>query len=248
MQTRTFKTNLRCNGCVETLRPILNADPAIAKWDADVNSPDKLLRVTGDSATREHMEAKLSEAGYHVLDEVKAAVSLPMMQETPPAVSEPKPSYFPLLLILGYLLAVCGVIEWATGNFVFDRAMRHFMAGFFLVFSFFKLLNVSAFADSYAMYDLLAKHSRVYGLLYPFLELTLALAYIANVVPVATNSVTLVLMVFGTLGVLNSMRFKKKIRCACLGSVINLPVSFVTLTEDLLMALMAVIMLVMVLA
>src|SRR5437868_6297576 len=97
MVTRTFKTNLRCNGCVETLRPILNADPSIAQWEADVTGPDKLLRVTGERATREHMEAKLSEAGYHVLDEVKPTVSLPLAVDTPPASEEPKPSYFPLL-------------------------------------------------------------------------------------------------------------------------------------------------------
>ncbi|CAM6000172.1 unnamed protein product [Sphagnum balticum] len=51
--------------------------------------------------------------------------------------------------------------------------MRHFMAGFFLVFSFFKLLNLKTFADGYAKYDLLAMRWKPYGFIYPFCELAL---------------------------------------------------------------------------
>ena len=54
--------------------------------------------------------------------------------------------------------------------------MRYFMAGFFIVFSFFKFLNLAGFAESYAMYDELAKRVKVYGLVYPFLELFLGVA------------------------------------------------------------------------
>jgi hypothetical protein len=231
-------------GCVEAVRPLLNADPRIERWEADVSGADKLLRVSGNDATREHVEATLAPAGYHVLDEVQPTRALPIVEPSALNASpEPKPSYYPLLLILGYLLAVCGLFEFATGTLAPERAMRHFMAGFFLVFSFFKLLNVQAFAASYAMYDLLAKRSRAYALVYPFLELGLGLAYVANVFPLWVNVATLVLMLFGTLGVVQSMRAKRQIRCACLGSVINLPVSFVTLTEDLLMAVMAALML-----
>lgn len=245
MATRTFKTNFRCMGCVDAVRPLLNADPLIERWEADVSGPDKWLRVSGMGATREHVDAKLAEAGYHVVEEVHPPIGLPVI--APPAsveASTPKPSYYPLLLILGYLLAVCGLVEYEAGAFHPERAMRHFMAGFFIVFSFFKLLNVRAFADSYAMYDLLARRSRVYALAYPFLELALGLAYVADVAPLWVNSVTLTLMLFGTLGVVQSMQAKRQVRCACLGTVINLPVSVVTLTEDMLMAVMAALMLV----
>jgi hypothetical protein len=121
--------------------------------------------------------------------------------------------------------------------------MRHFMAGFFLVFSFFKLLNVTAFADAYMTYDVVAKRARWYGLAYPFIELLLGLAYFVNFQPMVTNVVTLVVMGVGTIGVVESLLNKRKIRCACLGTVFNLPMSVVTLVEDTLMVAMALAML-----
>ena len=122
--------------------------------------------------------------------------------------------------------------------------MMHFMSGFFLVFSFFKLLDVGAFADSYAMYDIVARRSRAYALAYPFIELGLGLAYLAPISPFAVNLVTLIVMGVSTVGVVQSLVSKKKIRCACLGAVFNLPMSTVTLIEDVLMAGMAAAMLV----
>ena len=51
--------------------------------------------------------------------------------------------------------------------------MRHFMAGFFIVFAFFKLLNIQGFADSYRMYDIVAAKWPGWGYVYPFVELAL---------------------------------------------------------------------------
>jgi len=124
------------------------------------------------------------------------------------------------------------------------RAMRHFMAGFFLVFSFFKLLDVPNFAVSFSSYDVVAKRWLGYGYLYPFLELGLGAAYLADFQPVATNVATLLIMGLGSVGVLQSVLAKRKIRCACLGTVFNLPMSSVTLIEDLLMVGMAATMLI----
>ena len=119
------------------------------------------------------------------------------------------------------------------------------MAGFFLVFSFFKLLDLTAFADSYQMYDVIAARSRGYALAYPFIELVLGVAYVVRFEPVLTNAVTLVVMLVGAYGVLKSLLAGRKIRCACLGAVLNLPMTYVTLVEDALMAVMAAAMLAM---
>ena len=113
------------------------------------------------------------------------------------------------------------------------------MAMFFLVFSFFKLLDIGAFANSYAMYDLLAMRFKPYGYVYPFIELALGLAYLTGVNLTITNLVTFVVMGFSSLGVIQSVLRKQKIRCACLGAVFNLPMSSVTIVEDLLMVVMA---------
>lgn len=235
MSILKLKTNLRCGACLAAIKPLLDDEPGVERWSADLGSPDKVLTVEGEGVSSARVDELLKRKGYRVLPEAAAA---------PPAASEePASSYYPLALILAYLLVAVGLPEWAAGAFDAMRAMRHFMAGFFLVFSFFKLLDVPAFAASYAGYDIVARRYAWYGYLYPFVELGLGAAYLADIQPVATNAATLVVMGVGTVGVVQSLLARRKIRCACLGAVFNLPMSFVTLVEDLLMAGMALAML-----
>lgn len=237
--TQHFATNLRCEGCLASIKPLLDAAPNIAQWSADMASPDKLLTLEArQPLTLADVNALLHPAGYAATREV---VTPSTGTEPPPA----KASYYPLLLILLYLLGITAAIEWNAGQFSLDRAMRHFMAGFFLVFSFFKLLNLVSFADAYSTYDIVAKRSRFYALLYPFIELGLGLAYVINLHPRVVNVVTLVVMAVSTVGVVQSLLAKKQIRCACLGTVFTLPMSVVTLVEDLLMVAMSAVMLAM---
>jgi hypothetical protein len=113
--------------------------------------------------------------------------------------------------------------------------MRIFMSGFFLSFSFFKLLDLRAFAESYAMYDIVARRWGGWGYVYSFIELGLGIAFAIGFSPLYTNLVTLVVMSVSIVGVLQSVLNKRKIKCACLGAVFNLPMSTVTIIEDALM-------------
>lgn len=148
-------------------------------------------------------------------------------------------TYKPILLIFGYISAVTLLIQMGNNSFNFMQWMGHFMAGFFLVFSFFKLLNLKGFAESYQMYDVLAKQIPVWGYLYAFIELGLGLAYLMNFQPMLINTLTFVVMSISIIGVLQSVLNKKKIQCACLGAVFNLPMSTVTIIEDALMIAMS---------
>ncbi|HYF54378.1 MAG TPA: MauE/DoxX family redox-associated membrane protein, partial [Salinarimonas sp.] len=121
--------------------------------------------------------------------------------------------------------------------------MLDFMAGFFLVFSFFKLLDLRGFADAYRSYDVIARRSRLWALAYPFVELALGVAYLLRWQLTVVNAVTLVLMIVGSVGVVRALLQKNRIRCACLGTALNLPMTTVTLVEDLGMAAMAALML-----
>jgi hypothetical protein len=155
-------------------------------------------------------------------------------------------TYRPLLLILAYLLVgslLIQVSQYGMSSVHWHETMRYFMAGFFLVFSFFKLLDIKAFADAYAGYDLLAKRWHGWGMIYPFVELGLGLAYLANWNPLITNWITLIIMGFSAIGVIHAVMDKRSIRCACLGTVFKLPMSTVTIIEDLGMVVMAAYML-----
>ena len=152
-------------------------------------------------------------------------------------------TYKPILLIFFYITLITGLIQFTNHHFDFMQAMRHFMAGFFLVFSFFKMLNLKGFAESYMMYDVLAKKIPTWGYVYAFIELGLGIAYLIDFNPIVTNAVTFLVMTISIIGVLQSVLNKKKIQCACLGDVFNLPMSTVTIIEDGLMIIMSLIML-----
>ena len=232
---RQFTTNLRCAACLAKVKPVLDADPAVRDWAIDLASPGKTLTVSG--VDRAHVDELLNSVGYATTGE--AATPEP----TPAAPGDKPASYYPLALIVGYILAATLLFEASQAAFDGMRAMRHFMAGFFLVFSAFKMLDVRAFADSYRMYDVVAKRVPAWGFAYPFVELGLGAAYLANLAPVIVNAVTLVVMLVSLVGVAQSVVAKRAIRCACLGSVFNLPMSSVTVVEDATMAAMAAAML-----
>lgn len=152
-------------------------------------------------------------------------------------------TYKPILLIFFYITLVTLLLQFKNEKFDWMQAMQHFMAGFFLVFSFFKMLNLKGFAESYVMYDVIAKHIPVWAYIYAFIELGLGIAYIINFNPPLTNLVTFIVMSISIIGVLQTVLNKKKIQCACLGAVFNLPMSTVTIIEDALMIAMSGIML-----
>lgn len=155
-------------------------------------------------------------------------------------------TYKPLFIIVGLILlpvlavayrhAVLGIFDWRV-------SMTHFMAGFFLVFSGLKLLDVPGFAKGYSTYDLLAQRVQAYGYVYPFLELALGLAFLTGFELFFTNIATVILMIFSGIGVVISLLQKRKFQCACLGTFIKVPLTKVTIVEDFGMAAMALVML-----
>lgn len=152
-------------------------------------------------------------------------------------------TYKPVLLIFFYITGVTLLIQAVSQSFDFMQWMRHFMAGFFLVFSFFKMLNLKAFAESYVIYDVIARKMPAWAYVYAFVELALGIAFLINFNPLVTNLVTVLVMTASIIGVLQTVLNKKKIQCACLGAVFNLPMSTVTIIEDGLMIAMSAAML-----
>lgn len=151
-------------------------------------------------------------------------------------------TYRPLFVIVGLILIAATAATFAADD-GWINGMQRFMSGFFLVFAGLKLLDVPGFAKGYATYDLLAQRAYGYGYVYPFLELALGLLYLTGIEPVFTNVATLILMLFSGIGVAIKLMQGKKFECACLGTMIKVPLTKVTLIEDFGMAAMAALML-----
>lgn len=170
-------------------------------------------------------------------------ISAPHHSETAEQAKSWVATYRPILLIFAYITGITLLLQFGNHHFDAMQWMRHFMAAFFLVFSFFKMLDLKAFAESYQMYDVIARRIPLWGYVYAFIELALGVAFLMDFNPLITNIVTLAVMSVSIIGVLQSVLNKRKIQCACLGAVFNLPMSTVTIIEDGLMILMAGVML-----
>ena len=162
----------------------------------------------------------------------------------------PKPEsnlkkFLPLIVIFSSILLFTFLTSIFHGSFDITFSMRMMMGSFFAVFGLFKVFNLKAFADAYSTYDILAKRSRAYAFTYPFLELLIATLYLTNTGGLYRDIFTFILMVVSTVGVIQKIREKEVIPCACLGMVFKIPMTWVTLIEDMLMALEAFFMTVM---
>lgn len=144
-------------------------------------------------------------------------------------------SLYPLFLVFAFIIVVAYAA--AKNNFTLKSFLHHFMTGFFLVFSFFKLLDIKAFANSFAMYDIIGKKSMWYAKLYPFIELVLGIACLFAIQLKWVYAFDIIIMTIGLIGVLQSVLNKKQIQCACLGTVFNLPMTSVTIIENTIMIL-----------
>ena len=228
---------ITCEGCVAKVKSKLLMHPDVLAADVKLEGQKAVITMQKHLSVAELQEAIGVDTKY------KIAANTSDHSHHEMKVEETK-SWFttnkPLLLIAGFIAGVS--ILTANGNL--HIGMNTFMAGFFLVFSFFKLLNLKGFADSYSMYDLLAMKVPAYGFVYPFIELALGIAFLTGFNPVYTNWTTIIVMGFSSIGVIQSVLNKKKIQCACLGAVFNLPMSTVTIIEDLLMVTMAAYMVV----
>lgn len=148
----------------------------------------------------------------------------------------------PLLIILTYISVASILMNYKNWNS--SEAMLDFMGLFYIVFSFFKMLDLKGFPESFRMYDPLAKRLPIYGRIYPFIETGLGLMLLMRYEVKIALIITLFVLGVTTIGVTKTLLDKKSIRCACLGTVLKLPMTEATFIENIIMIVMAISMLI----
>ena len=221
MKQEFIITGMTCGNCKKGVEDKLNSIPEVSGILVDLKSGTTAIE-TEQELSFEAIEAVLGSK-YTVTD---------WRIET----SKWK-ALFPLGLIFLYVLL--GAIFLQLPNFSRSGFMMDFMGLFFVVFSFFKFLGYRSFPTSFATYDPIAKAIPIYGWIYPFIETALGLAFLFQFEVTIALWVSLFVLSITTLGVLRSLLNKNKIQCACLGTVLNLPMTEATLIENILMILMA---------
>lgn len=234
--THTYHiSGLTCNNCVAKAKSELLKLGDITSADVQLQAPQATLSMQKHIPIQA-LQTALHKAGNYTISEADNGVHTMIAEEQQKSWLQ---TYKPVVLIFAYLLLISIITATSANGFNWMNAMRVFMSGFFLTFSFFKMLNVKAFAESYSSYDIIAKRFAGWGFVYAFIEATLGVAYAINFQPLLTNTIAFVVMSVSIVGVLQSVLSKRKIQCACLGAVFNLPMSTVTIIEDAAMIIMS---------
>lgn len=229
-------TGMTCNSCKESVEKSLLAIPEVQEVSVDLASSEAKIEMTKHIAT-DKLQQSLSDK--YKIKETNIFKSI--STERPEEKSLLK-KLFPLFLIFGYLITTSVLLNgnpWDTKGFMLD-----FMGLFYIVFSFFKFLDLKGFQDSFRMYDPIAKVVPIYGWVYPFVELVLGLMFLMRFEITVALITTLLILGTTTIGVTKVLLSKKSIQCACLGTALKLPMTKATFIENSIMIVMAIIMLI----
>jgi len=233
MKSKFLVSGMTCSGCESTIEKSLCNIIGVERVQANVKSGTVPIESNRQLTIIELQLAlperfKLSEFQsdrFQTVDKQKSKIA----------------QLFPLFLILFYVLISSILLN---NEAPFQRGfMLDFMGLFFIVFSFFKLLDLKGFKESFAMYDPLAIIIPSYGFIYPFIEVILGLFFLLRIYIDLSLLATILILGMTSVGVTRALINKKSIICACLGSTLNLPMTLATFIENAIMIVMAVIML-----
>jgi len=145
----------------------------------------------------------------------------------------------PIFIGLSMVIISSLALQVSRTNLTINDWLIDYMGLFFIIFSFLKFFDLKGFKNTFSQYDLIAKKIPLFGFAYPFLELILGVCFLSRSLLLYANIITLIIMAIQSIGVFQSLRRKSDIQCACMGSSISVPLSSLTLLEDMIMVIMS---------
>ena len=162
-------------------------------------------------------------------------------------VRDPKAvTYQPVIAVFAMAALMALAASWAAFSDVLTaRALEWFIAISMCILAILKLRDVESFSNMFLGYDLLAQRWVRYAYLYPFGEALAGILMIAGFLLWLAIPVALVIGTIGAVSVLKAVYIERReLKCACVGGDRNVPLGFISLTENLMMVAMAVWMLI----
>lgn len=234
-------TGMTCNGCKASVEKYLGALDEVTNVAINLEKGEAEITMNTHVATS-ILKNALPEK--YTLSEKKEQNIFESVDNSTQETSEEKSKFEqlkPLFLILLYISVASILLHYKNWNW--SEIMLDFMGLFFIVFSFFKMLDLKGFPASFQMYDPLAKRIPAYGWLYPFIETALGMMFLMRFEIEIALIITLVILGITTFGVTKTLLDKKSIQCACLGTALKLPMTEATFIENAIMIVMAIWML-----
>ncbi|HEY4075985.1 MAG TPA: glutaredoxin [Rhizomicrobium sp.] len=162
-------------------------------------------------------------------------------------VPDPKvPTYKPVIAVFAVTaLMALAASQAAFGNPFTLRAAEWFIAFSMCVLAILKLRDIEKFSSMFLGYDILARRWVPYAYIYPFAEALAGILMITHVLTFISIPVALFIGTIGAVSVFKAVYIdKRELKCACVGGDTNVPLGFVSLTENVMMVAMALWMLV----
>lgn len=225
---------MTCQGCRSAVEKAFYELPEVLHATVDLEKEEANVSFEKE-VSLEKLQGVLSPKYVISEKEKEVAFLAPNLDES--KVQSKFQQLKPLFLILLYITVTATLLHYS--NWSYEAFMLDFMGLFYIVFSFFKLLDLKGFPASFRMYDPLAKVIPVYAWMYPFIEIALGLMFLLRFQTTLALVVTLVVLGITTIGVTKTLLDKKSIRCACLGTALKLPMTEATFIENLIMIVMA---------
>ncbi|MBO0661966.1 glutaredoxin [Jiella sp. CQZ9-1] len=154
-----------------------------------------------------------------------------------PLKAKDEPTYQPVIAIFSVALLMGLAVSYAAYDTIFTpRAIEWFFAISMCLLGIQKLQDIESFSTMFLNYDLLAKRWVRYGKIYPFGETLAGLLMIAGALTWISAPIALVIGTIGAVSVYYAVYVQKReLKCACVGGGSNVPLGFVSLTENLVM-------------
>jgi glutaredoxin len=154
-------------------------------------------------------------------------------------------SYRPVVMLFAITALMALAASYAAfGTPLTLRALQWFIAFSMAVLALLKLQNVESFSAMFLNYDLLARRWVPYSYVYPYAEGLAGVLMIAGALKWISIPVALFIGTIGAVSVFKAVYIdKRELKCACVGGSSNVPLGFVSLTENLMMIAMALWML-----
>ena len=154
-------------------------------------------------------------------------------------------TYWPVIALFSVAALLALAVSWATtGALLTTGALMWFISISMALLAMLKLQDIESFSSMFLNYDLLAKRWVPYGYIYPFAELTAGVLMTARALDWISIPVALFIGTVGAVSVFKAVYIdKRELKCACVGGSSNVPLGFISLTENLMMIGLAIWML-----
>jgi glutaredoxin len=155
---------------------------------------------------------------------------------------EDQTTYRPVAVIFGVAFLMALAMSWAAyGDVLTMRAAEWFIAISMCILAVQKLRDVESFSTMFLNYDLLARRWVRYGYLYPYGEALAGILMVAGALTWISAPVAFFIGTVGAVSIIKAVYIdKRELKCACVGGDTNVPLGFISLTENLMMVAMSI--------